>query len=89
MANHKSALKRHLQSEKRRVQNRAARSALRTQIKRARADLQSGSPTEAPVKEAVQALARAGGRGLMHKKTAARRISRLMKAANKAAAAKA
>ncbi len=87
MANHKSAAKRHLQSEKRRIQNRAARSALRTQIKKARADLQSGAQTG--VTEAVQALAKAGGKGLMHKKTAARRISRLMKAANKVAAQKA
>lgn len=90
MANHKSAWKRHLQSEKRRVANRAARSALRTQIKKARADLQSGSAApEGSVKEAIQALAKAGGSGLMHKKTAARRVSRLMKAANKAAAQKA
>ena len=88
MANHKSAAKRHLQSEKRRLQNRAARSALRTQIKKARADVQAGSvsTTDGSVKAAVQALAKAGSRGLMHKKTAARRISRLMKAANKAAA---
>lgn len=88
MANHKSAAKRHLQSEKRRAQNRAARSALRTQIKKARADLQAGSASTADgsIKAAVQALAKAGGKGLMHKKTAARRISRLMKAANKAAA---
>lgn len=88
MANHKSAAKRHLQSEKRRLQNRAARSALRTQLKKARADVQAGAanPNDGSVKAAVQALAKAGTKGLMHKKTVARRISRLMKAANKAAA---
>ncbi|MFZ9889238.1 MAG: 30S ribosomal protein S20 [Myxococcota bacterium] len=85
MANHKSAWKRHVQSEKRRAANRAARSALRTQVKKARAELQSGTGAD-QVKEAVQALAKAGGKGLLHKKTAARRISRLMKAANRAAA---
>lgn len=91
MANHKSAAKRYRQSEKRRLQNRAARSALRTTIKKARADVQAGAAnaTEGSVKAAVQALAKAGGKGLMHKKTVARRISRLMKAANKAAAQKA
>lgn len=87
MANHKSALKRYRQSEKRREENRTQRSALRTQVKKARAEIGTGnaSAVAGDVKAAVQALAKAGSKGILHKRTAARRISRLMKAANRAA----
>lgn len=85
MATHKSAWKRHLQSEKRRERNRAFKSALKTQVKSARAEITSGkaSPVAGEVKEAVRALARARSKGVLHKRTAARRMSRLMKAAAK------
>jgi small subunit ribosomal protein S20 len=85
MANHKSAWKRKRQNEKKRAQNRTVRGNMRTQVKKARAEIQAGgaSNTEGEVKKAIQALANAGRRGILHKKTAARRISRLMKAANK------
>lgn len=85
MANHKSAWKRYLQSEKRNEQNRTARSALRTQVKKARAELSAGnaSGVQGEVLGAVKSLAKAGQKGLMHKRTASRRISRLMKAANR------
>ena len=39
MATHKSAWKRYLQSEKRRERNRTAKSALKTQVKKARAEI--------------------------------------------------
>lgn len=86
MANHKSAWKRHLQSEKRRIRNRSQKSALKTQLKKARAEIAAGtaSASAGQVKEAVRLLARAGQKGLLHKRTAARRISRLMKAAHAA-----
>ncbi len=84
MANHKSAIKRHRQSEKRRLQNRQAKSALHTQLKKAHAEIgaKSAKPQEGAVGLAVKALASAATKGLMHKKTASRRISRLMKKAN-------
>ena len=75
MANHVSAAKRHLQSEKRRLRNRTAKSALHTQIKKTRADMNTDT-----VRSGQQALAIAARKGIIHKKTAARRISRLMKA---------
>lgn len=75
MANHVSAAKRHIQSEKRRLRNRAAKSALHTQIKKTREDM---SP--AGVRLGQQALAIAARKGIIHKKAASRRISRLMKA---------
>lgn len=83
MANHKSAQKRIRQTAKRNERNRALRSAMRTQLKKARAEIAAGgaNPTAGEVKAASQALARAVTRGVMHKRTAARRISRLMKAA--------
>jgi small subunit ribosomal protein S20 len=85
MANHKSAVKRHKQSEQRRLRNRAVRSALRGQVKKARAELETGkaSPVAGEVQKAVSLIARAASKGVMHKRTAARRVSRLMKAAAK------
>jgi small subunit ribosomal protein S20 len=87
MASHKSAWKRYLQSEKKRARNRSFKSALKTQLKKARAEIASGaaSPVAGEVRNAVSALQSAASRGVMHKRTAARRVSRLMKAAQKKA----
>jgi len=84
MANHPSALKRHRQSLKKNARNRSARSALATQIKKARAEITNNSakPDAGEVRNAVALLAKTMGKGLMHKKTASRRISRLMKQAS-------
>lgn len=83
MATHKSAWKRYLQSEKRRKARKAAYKAVRTQIKSARSAIegQNADPNAGDVKAAVSMLASAGRKKLIHKKAAARRISRLMKAA--------
>jgi small subunit ribosomal protein S20 len=85
MASHKSAWKRYLQSEKRRTRNRTVKSALKTQIKKARTEIEGGtaSPVAGEVKAAVSALQAAAAKGVLHKRTAARRVSRLMKAAAK------
>ena len=87
MATHKSAWKRYLQSEKRRERNRDEKSALKTRIKSARAELGSGksSPVAGEVKEAVRLLSKAASKGVMHKRTASRRTSRLMRQAAKKA----
>lgn len=83
MANHPSAWKRHLQSEKRRLRNRKVRSALHTQMKKATRELTEGSanPNAGEVRNAVSALATAATKGILHKRTAQRRISRLMQKA--------
>lgn len=88
MANHKSAVKRHRQSEIRRLRNRSLKSSLHTQIKKAHAEIDKGEakPTAGEVKLAVKALATASSKGVLNKKTASRRISRLMKKANSSAA---
>lgn len=76
MANHVSAAKRHIQSEKRRVRNRAVKSALHTQLKKTRSNM-----TPENVIGGQSTLAIAARKGVMHWKTAARKISRMMKAA--------
>jgi small subunit ribosomal protein S20 len=81
MPNHKSALKRMRQSEKRRVYNRTYRNRARTYIKKARAALKAGnaSVAETDVREAIRDLDKAASRGVIHPRNAARRKSRLMK----------
>ncbi len=81
MANHKSALKRIRQSEKRRLYNRAFRNRARTLVKQARATIAGGDLQEAiaATRRAVQDLDKAASRGVLHPKNAARRKSRLMK----------
>lgn len=75
MANHASALKRHRQSLKKNARNRSAKAALATQVKKARLDVKN----ETEVKKAVSLLARSVSKGILHRKTASRKISRLMK----------
>jgi small subunit ribosomal protein S20 len=81
MANHKSALKRHRQSEKRRLHNRMFRNRVRTFVKKARAQIAAGDPEAAKeaVRVAIRDLDMAASRGTIHKNNAARRKSRLMK----------
>ncbi len=80
MANHKSAMKRQRQNEKRRVHNRIFRNRARTLVKKARIEI-SGSDLEAAreaTRIAVRDLDMAASRGTIHKNNAARRKSRLM-----------
>src|SRR3954452_5450617 len=88
MANIKSQKKRNIQNEKRHQRNVATKSALKTSTKKVQTAAASGD-AEAPTpaqREAVRPLDKAAGRGILHKKTAARRKSRLAKTANAAAA---
>ena len=81
MANTRSAKKRIRQNEKRRERNRPVRTRARTQVRLARTALEAGKPelAAAAVKEAIQQLDRAADAGVIHRKNAARRKSRLMK----------
>ena len=67
----KSGLKRKRQAEKRRLHNQAVISRLRTLAKRA--------TTPEALREAVASLNKAAGAGTIHKNTAARRTSRLVR----------
>ncbi|MGJ3239985.1 MAG: 30S ribosomal protein S20 [Anaerolineae bacterium] len=81
MPNHKSAIKRMRQNEKRRAYNRTYITRSRNFVKRARAAIQSGEvkEAEAQVREAIRDLDKAASRGIIHKRNAARRKGRLMK----------
>lgn len=85
MPNIKSQKDRVRLSEKQRVRNKAMRTALRTNLKKANTSVESNaSDKDVAVKEAIVALEKAAGKGLIHKKTASRSVSRLMKRANHA-----
>jgi small subunit ribosomal protein S20 len=82
MANHRSALKRFRQSEKRRIHNRIYRTRARTFVKKARAAISDGSDLDTAreaTRDAVRDLDMAASRGTIHPNNAARRKSRLMK----------
>ena len=81
MANHKSALKRIRQNKKRNAINRGNRSRLRTQIKKLRAALAASDVTASreQVNPTVSLIDKAVNKGLIHKNTAARYKSRLVK----------
>jgi small subunit ribosomal protein S20 len=87
MANIKSQKKRILTNEKRRVRNKAVRSELKTRIKGAHVEMAAGSDdATAAVNLAQKRLGKAAAKGTIHKNQAARRTSRLMRAAAAAAA---
>lgn len=88
MATHKSALKRHRQSLKRRARNRQVKGAVRKAIKRTRMYVEQGDieMARASLKEAISRLDRAAKKGVLHKNNAARRKSRLTRLVNRAAA---
>ena len=88
MANIKSQIKRNKTNERRAVANKAVRTALKTSTKKVRAAIAEGDADAARLRanEAARALDKAASKGVVHKRTAARRKSRLAKAANSAAA---
>ncbi|MEX1264846.1 MAG: 30S ribosomal protein S20 [Actinomycetota bacterium] len=90
MANIKSQIKRNKQNEVRRERNKAVRSTLKSSQKRVHAAIAEGDAeaAQARSREVSRALDKATSKGVVHKRTAARRKSRLTKAANAAAAAK-
>ena len=84
MATHDSALKRARQSERRRQRNASVKSALKTQAKKVMEAIDQKDP-EKPRKalsSAIPAYQKAAGKNVIHKKTAARKISMLAKKVN-------
>jgi small subunit ribosomal protein S20 len=88
MANIKSQKKRNIQNEKRHQRNMATKSALKTSTKKVQTAAAAGDADEAATlqREAARSLDKAASRGILHKKTVARKKSRLAKAANAATA---
>lgn len=81
MANIKSQKKRILTNAKSAERNKAMKSELKTRVKTARATLGTEASAE-DVRLAVKRIDMAAAKGIIHKNTAARRKSRLMKHVN-------
>lgn len=86
----KSGIKRHKQSLKKRIRNRHIRSTVKTAVKEVRAAIEERAVDKAgeALSEAVSVIQRAGSKGVLHRKTVARKVARLAKAVHKAATAK-
>jgi small subunit ribosomal protein S20 len=84
LATHKSAEKRDHQSIKRRERNSAGKSAIKTKIKSVLSAFgtKDKEASSSALKVAIPALDKAAAKGIIHKKNAARRISRLTKKVN-------
>ena len=87
MANHKSALKRHRQSLKRNLRNRMVKTRIKNVVKAVRqaVDEKDAEKASVALNEAAAMLDRAASKKVIHKRQAARRISRLQSAINKMA----
>ncbi|MGB0479139.1 MAG: 30S ribosomal protein S20 [Parvibaculales bacterium] len=81
MANLSSSKKMVRKIERRTARNRDQKSKMRTFIRRVDEAIASGDKTaaETALRDAQPLIARAGRKGLMHKKTASRKVSRLAK----------
>jgi small subunit ribosomal protein S20 len=79
MAHHKSAKKRIRQIESRTEVNRARRSRLRTFVKKVEEAIEGGDKDRAAeaFKEAQPEMMRGANKGVIHRNTVARRLSRL------------
>ncbi|NLY41666.1 MAG: 30S ribosomal protein S20 [Desulfovibrionales bacterium] len=86
MANHKSALKRHRQSLKNRDRNRMMKTRVKNAVKAVRMAIEANDPEAiaTALHAATSVLDKAASKHVVHKRNAARRISRLAMAANKA-----
>jgi small subunit ribosomal protein S20 len=84
LATHASAQKRARQSEKRRLRNAARKSVLKTSSKKVFKAVEEKNLEEArkALARAIPLIQRVAGKKIIHKKTAARKISRLTKKVN-------
>lgn len=84
MANHKSALKRARQNEERRMRNKSTKTRIKNIVKDVRLDVSENSKELALTKldTAKSIIDKAAKKGVIHKKTASRKISRLSKTVN-------
>ena len=87
MANIKSAKKRILVNQTKADRNKAVKSAVKTAVKKVRAaiDTQDKETAKAALLAATTAIDKAATKGVYHKNTASRKVSRLSKAVNEMA----
>ena len=84
VANHKSAEKRHRQSKIRNARNTHIRSTMRSYVKKVRTAIADGDFDTAKtlLEKAVPYIDKAASKGVIHKATASRKISRLTRLVN-------
>ncbi|GAQ94945.1 small subunit ribosomal protein S20 [Thermodesulfovibrio aggregans] len=82
----KSVLKRIRQNKKRRLRNQAWKTRIKTSIKKVEEAIAQNNQEiiQSVLKEAIKIISRAASKGIIHKNTASRKISRLMKKVNAA-----
>ncbi len=85
MANHKSAIKRIAQSEKKRLRNRIVKTRVKNAVKKVNAAVNTGEETTLQLTAAQSLIDKAAKKGVIHKRTAARKISRLAASINRMA----
>ncbi len=87
MANIKSAKKRILVNQTKADRNKAIKSGVKTAVKKVSAAVESGDKAAAGVAllAATSAIDKAASKGVYHKNTASRKISRLSKTVNQMA----
>lgn len=89
MANHKSAIKRNRQSERRRAVNRSNTQRLRTQLKKMKSAIGANSKEDVQklLGPTLSLLDKSTQKGVLHKNAASRQKSRLMQGVNRILAA--
>jgi small subunit ribosomal protein S20 len=80
MATHRSAKKRHVQSLKRRARNNQVRKTVRGAVRKLRDAAAAGAgDKQALLADAEKLLRKASSKGVLHKRTVSRTVSRLAK----------
>ena len=87
MANIKSAKKRILVNETKAARNKAIKSRVKTAVKKVEAAVaqKDAATAKAALQAAIKEISKAGSKGVYHKNTVSRKISRLSKAVNEIA----
>ena len=84
MANHKSALKRIKQNERRRLRNQAVRTKVKNATKQVKAAAAEGTEDkDAVLRKAIRTINQSASKGVIPRKRASRKISRLTKLINR------
>jgi small subunit ribosomal protein S20 len=87
VANHASALKRVKQTKKRKLRNKSYKSTISTTVKKVMASVEEkdADGVKTYYEQAVSRLDSAVTKGILHRRTASRKISRLTKKVSQAA----
>lgn len=89
MANHKSAIKRNRQNEKRSDRNKGLRTQVKSHIKKVLTAIEEKNAEEAQksLKEATTVITKVASKGVLHSRAASRKISGLSKKVHQLSAA--